>query len=216
MNAGPGQPLIRRGVNVPYSPEYRERTTDESLLSTLAGLTPTGGEPGALIQDQTGTGDLDILLATNTFRHTLEQATSSQDAWHLILLLGSCLFFFDVFIRRVSVSFAWVGPLTIRVRERVLGRDAGVADEEYMNRLRKRKADVAEAIETRQAGTRFEVDAAAPVDESAVQREIDESTVADAATPKQESLAPEKDTDEESYTSRLLRAKKDVWRNRDD
>ena len=47
----------------------------------------------------------------NTFRHDLPKATSSQEAWHWLVLMASCVFLGDVFIRRVSVNFAWVPPL---------------------------------------------------------------------------------------------------------
>ena len=50
-------------------------------------------------------------MAVNTFRHDLPRAASSRDAWPLLLLLGSCLFFFDVLFRRVQVGFAWAPRL---------------------------------------------------------------------------------------------------------
>ena len=43
---------------------------------------------------------------------------SSQDIWYYLLVLASCLFFGDVFLRRVQVSFAWLP----RAVGRLLGR----------------------------------------------------------------------------------------------
>jgi hypothetical protein len=69
------------------------------------------------------------------------------------------------------------------------------------------------SIETRRAATRFEPDATTPVDPNAIAAA--EATPTTAAPPAATSAKPVAETDaEEDYTSRLLKAKKEVWKDR--
>jgi hypothetical protein len=94
--------MLMAGVNVPYSAEYRDRESNLALITALARLTPKGGEPGRIIEGELEPGKMDALLDVDTFRHNLPKARSSQDVWPLLVLLAASLFFFDVFVRRVS------------------------------------------------------------------------------------------------------------------
>jgi hypothetical protein len=216
LNPGAGQAPIQTGVNVPYSAEFRDRSTNEPLLSTLAKLTPKGGSPGKLIEAQ-GTGDpLDELMQINPFRHDLPKAFSSQQAWFWLVLVAMCLFFFDVFVRRVTVNLEWVPPLAARLRDRLLGRELQPVKVEYMERLRSRKAEVSEHIEQKRAAARFE-----PAPDVAASTSALDEELAGASQPQNKpavskptsGLKPQQE--EETYTDRLLKAKKKVWENRD-
>ncbi len=132
INPGAGQAPILTGVNVPYSAEFRERATNEPLLTTLAGMKPQGGEPGELIEDPTQQDRLEELLKVNSFRQDLPKATSSQEAWHLLVLVASVLFFYDVFVRRVTINLDWAKPYAVRVRDKLLGREPRPAQPEYL------------------------------------------------------------------------------------
>ena len=100
----------------------------------------------------------------NTFRHDMPKAASSQEAWHWLVLLASCVFLADVFIRRVSVNFAWVPPLFGRARDFVLRRQPAPAQPQYIERLKSRKAEVADHLEQLRAATRFELPAQGPLE----------------------------------------------------
>jgi hypothetical protein len=102
-------------------------------------LVPKGGASVVVIRDPSGNDELDALLESDCFRHDLPKASSGQDIWPALLLVAGCLFFFDVFFRRVTVSFAWVPPLAAGMRDFVLRRDAPAPKTEYMDRLRSRK-----------------------------------------------------------------------------
>ncbi|MCH8924182.1 MAG: hypothetical protein IIA67_13665, partial [Planctomycetes bacterium] len=208
-----GDIAARTGVNVPYSAEFRQRQTNEALLSSIAGLAPEGAEPGRLIDDPTGRNDLAALLETNVFRHDLPQASSSQDIWHLLMLVACCVFFGDVLMRRVHIHFLWLLPMLAAARDVVLRRQPAPQPDPYMERLRSRKAEVTDRIESRRATTRFE-----PLDDAA-QPSADPTVMAEVVDPPggkakpQASLAPG-EAEEEDYTSRLLKAKKKVWEDR--
>jgi uncharacterized membrane protein/Mg-chelatase subunit ChlD len=222
-----GQAPIRTGINVPYSSEFRDRATNEALLDRLADLVPKGGSVGSVIEapkDARASKDdavpIDRLLAVNTFRHNLSKATSSQDAWHWLVLVAGCLFFADVFVRRVQISFTWVPTYYGLARDRVLGRPATSAKPETMERLRSRKAEVTDRLEQLRATARFEspaekLDGAPDALESVEELGDPTTPPVESKTPRP-GMTPEKDkeAEQESYTERLLRAKKQVWEKR--
>ncbi len=213
-----GAAPILSGVNVPYSPEFLDREPNEDFLKSLAALTPRGGKPGIEIQAKDITGPttanaiIQKLLEFNTYRRDLPEATSSQPVWHLAALFAACIFLADVFIRRVHVSFAWVSPVAATVVRKVLRRPVEVAPSPVMARLHSRKAEVTQSLEQRRAAARFEPSPDAPFEPQAVADAIDEplgkpKTDKPTAAP----IASESPSEEDSYTSRLLKAKKKVW-----
>ena len=142
----------------------------------------------------------------------MPKATSSQDAWHYLLLVACCLLFGDVFCRRVHVHFGWVPPLAGRARDWVLRRQPKPAAPEFMQRLQSRKAEVAGQIEQLRAATRFEPTPQTPVNLDVLEKPEGASAVAEK--PAAPSLADEAKPQAESYTERLLKAKKKVWEDK--
>ena len=206
VSPGAGKAPIRTGINVPYSDEFRGRATNEPLLGQLAEGVPKGGAPGRLIAALDDVDSFEPLLAVDTFRHDLPKATSSQDIWYYLVLVASCLFFFDVFFRRVQISLAWLPPLMGSVRDAILGRQPQPARVETIERLRSRKAEVTGRIEQLRAGARFE----ASPEAAAKLGDIEEPIGPKPLKPATPSLTDE-EREEESYTERLLRAKRKVW-----
>ncbi|HEY2839385.1 MAG TPA: VWA domain-containing protein [Pirellulales bacterium] len=223
LSPGAGQALIRAGVNVPYSAEFADRQADVSLLESIAELRPKQGEPGALIEGSLEPGGMQDLLAVDSFRRDLPKASRAQDVWHLLVLSAACLFFCDVFLRRVSINLTWAAPLLLRLQNRLLGRTPPPVAPEFMSRLQSRKASVAAELDQRRAGARFAP--ASPASEETSANRFKESRPKSAApealtpSPAPERLAsiapPAPTTPDssggESYTSRLLKAKKKVW-----
>ncbi len=74
------------------------------------------------------------------------------------------------------------------------------------------KAEVDRSIESRRAAARFEPDAALPADPSAI--EAAEARPTRAGTPAPAAPKTEAETEEDDYPTRLLKAKKQVWRDR--
>ncbi|MCC6124973.1 MAG: VWA domain-containing protein [Pirellulales bacterium] len=213
VSPGPGKAPIRTGINVPYSDEYRELEPNEVLLKQLAEMAPKGGKPGKTIEMPPGGEGIKGLLATNTFRHDLAKASSSQDAWHYFLLVASCLFFGDVFVRRVQVNFGWMAPYYHRALNWIMRREEKPAEVVMLDRLKSRKAEVAVQIEQRREAVRFEMP---QPDKPADLTVLEEPS---APTPKESKpkTAPDmsQKPEQESYTERLLKAKKKVWEERD-
>lgn len=213
---GAGKAPIRTGVSISYSEEFRVRETNLALLRQLAGLQPSGGETGIFMQAETESQSLESLLSTNVFRHTLEKARSSQPAWHWLVFAASCLFFFDVFNRRVAVSFGWVPPLIAKAINMVSGAPKQAASTEYMERLRSKKAEVNTQIDSRRSTARFEAPADQPEQPTAA--DVVEQINQASSQPTQRQDRKEADLsakrEEESYTDRLLKAKRKVWTDR--
>jgi uncharacterized membrane protein/Mg-chelatase subunit ChlD len=203
----PGKAPLLTGLNVGYSAEFRDRSTNEALLKRLVELKPQGGETGKLIDDPAGLSDLEKLLATDAYRRDLQKATSRREIWYLIVLVGGCLFFFDVFVRRVAVSFAWVPAVAGKLRDKVLRREAKPVEPIYLDRLRAKKAEVADELEQRRAATRFEPHAGEAADVAALDELVDTSREPTAEPKKSAPQLSPSQPEDEDFTARLKRAK---------
>lgn len=220
ISPGPGHAPLLTGVNVPYSSEFRERETNMALLKALAAFKPKGGQPGVLIEVSPTEGGGEGLLDVDTFRTGLPPSISSQDVWPLFLVLAAGVFFADVFVRRVTISLEWIGPAVAWLRVKVFGQEPTEQHEERLDRLRTRKQAIAGEIDDRRAATRFEP---AMPEEGATQVTLDQvlQDVAGGAAPTERpkhtksQLSPE-NAEQESYTSRLLKAKQQAWKENKD
>ena len=212
--------MIRTGMNVGYSDEFRTRETNTPLLTSIANLPAKRGEPGKLmvplpdLPEDAAKADekLQPQLAVNPFRRDLPQAISSQDIWPWMVLAASVCFFGDVFVRRVQINLQWLVPVWTQFLDILLRRERHEASPETMSRLRSRKAEVDQSIESRRAATRFEPDATVAVDPNAI--EAAEAKPTTTPTTVTEATKPVADEEKEDYTSRLLKAKKQVWQDR--
>ena len=110
--------MIRTGVNVGYSDEFRDRETNTPLLKSIAELPAKKGEPGKLMPPLPVVPDdrekaeekLQPQLAVDPFRRDLPQAVATQDIWPWLVLAAACCFFADVFVRRVQINLQWLVP----------------------------------------------------------------------------------------------------------
>lgn len=213
-----GYRLLKSGINVPYSSEFTDRETNVGLLRSLSALVPDGGAEGNYIEGDITQTALDDLTAVNIFRRDLPPAVSRQSAWPAVLVIAVVLFFADVFTRRVSISFAWLASLAIVLRNK-LGKSEDTSDQdERIDRLRSRKAEVVRTIDDRRASTKFEPEADQSLRQedssSANLKELLESESSrskgrSTAGPSQ--LGPDRPDQEQSYTSRLFEAKKKAF-----
>jgi hypothetical protein len=222
---GQGQPMLRTGVNVGYAAEFREREANLGLLEKIAAGAPPGGEPGKLIRDPEQTGDIAALVdVADTFRHDLPAATSREPIWHLFALVAGCLFFADVFVRRVAISFEWITPLMLHLRDRMLRRATAPAAPVHLDRLRVRKAEVGAQIERRReaaevtnvGGESFRRSAEVePAIGEASDKETSQKLDAMFQKPEFGRSDPEP-SPEEDYAARLKKAKRRALEDRDE
>lgn len=209
-----GQAPIRTGVNIGYSAEYRSQETNTTLLESLAELPAGAGPVGEFVTD--GLTNTSVETAPNPFRFDLPPAVANQSIWPWLVVVGSCLFWADVFIRRVQINLDWLKPVWVKVSDFVLRRQTEAPVPETMSRLRSRKQEVGQQIASRKASTRFEdqeteTQEQAPKDAPQATEASQSSLTAKPQPLEQES----KEEEGTSYTERLLKAKKQVWRDRD-
>ncbi|MBW3599801.1 MAG: glutamine amidotransferase, partial [Planctomycetes bacterium] len=212
----PRPTVLQAGVNVPYSAEYRDRESNLALITALARLTPEGGEPGKIIEGEIAAGRIDDLLEIDTFRHNLPKARTSQDVWPLLVLVAACLFFFDVAVRRVQIGLEWAMPAINWIREKVFRTEKVEPVDERLERLRRRKADIAANLEERRAAARFEPqpDEAAP-DLDQVVSDVSGGRPAQPQAPRVTPTQAASTEEEDSYTSRLRKAKQEAWKKKE-
>jgi len=109
------------------------------------------------------------------------------------------------------VNFAWLPPLMLRLRDFILRRQAVPAQPQYIERLKSRKAEVAGRLEQLRAATRFELPTQVPLDV----KPLDELAPPAPAEPRAAGPSPAAEQkEEETYTERLLKAKKKAWEER--
>jgi hypothetical protein len=208
---GQGQPMLRTGVNVGYAAEFREREANLALLERIASGTPEGGQSGKLILDPEQTGDIAALVdAADTFRHDLPHATSREPIWHLFALAAGCLFFADVLVRRVAISFAWAVPAAVYLRDRMLRRETVPAAPVHLERLRARKAEIGAKIERRRETTEFEP-AIGDISTTQTTEKLDALFEKPSFGPSE----PEP-TLQEDYAARLKKAKRKALEDREE
>jgi uncharacterized membrane protein len=214
---GGGSGLLSTGISVPYSDEYRELRSNPTTLETLASL--TGGEVLKWQFRRDGTSlDLDGMLRdTDPFRRDPKRPPprSFTDLWPILLWAAAVLFLFDVAVRRIAPDFERMWRAVGRTWHRLRGTDVAPPTE-YMEKLRSRKAEVADQIDRTRAATRFEAPPlpAAPADEPLLTGQPEPAAPGPAAP--RPGLAPEpKPEKPESYADRLLAAKKKVWEERE-
>jgi uncharacterized membrane protein/Mg-chelatase subunit ChlD len=215
--------VVRTGVSVPYSDEYRDLRSNRPNLETLALTTD-----GQVIDWKIGRDDrIDVARTVrdvDVFRRDPKMAPprTFRDLWPNLLFAAAVLFLLDVGVRRVAPDFDRMKNTARDYWTKLRGREVAPRVE-YMEKLKSRKAEVAEQIDRNIGATRFEAPpiqiGTAPLNEPLL-----EGTDPTAATPRtaptqpRPGLAPEAPkppVEAESYTNRLLKAKQKVWEERE-
>ena len=211
--------LIRAGVPISYSAEYRELHANEAMLKELAGASPKG---------RLLAGDPD---SADIFSHDLPESVSRQPIWDSLLKWAIFLFLWDVAVRRVAVDprvvarrmRQFIADLAGRfaaggraeavltdlkgVREKVRAEKTAAAAAEAVKAARQVSAASPEARADR--GKKFEAArGAAPAGDL---RETLGAAKAQSPAAKPD---PGADASTEATTARLLKAKKRVQTER--
>ena len=211
---GEGYERLTAGVSVPYSSEYSDREANLALLDALTKFEPRGGEPGMMIEGQLTKTGLRQLLEANTFRPTLTAAVGIQDIWPLLLVLCGVAFFADVLVRRVAITFDWVGEFARYLKSKLVGQEIE-RPQVSISRLQSRKLEIEQQIESRRAATKFEPStddsrSGSQKLEDVLANEIEKTPPLPPKIPR-DKLEAEQET---SYTSRLLDAKRKIQQQR--
>jgi uncharacterized membrane protein len=213
---------VRAGVTIPYSPEFADNESNTTLLEKLRDMTGGKTITEEILAKAASPSDPSAEatraeLAGDVFRAGLPQFKNLQPVWFWLVFLTGVLLFFDVAVRRIAVQPAEAVAAAERVWERLRGR-AGQQEQtpQFIDRLQSRKLQVSEALDQLRAARRFDAGERAAV----APRGADEATATEprapiSRTPPQPKIAPEAQQEAADYASRLLKAKKRVWQERE-
>ena len=173
-----GKTMIRTGVNIGYSNEFRDRETNTPLLKSIAELPAKKGEPGKLMpplpevpaDGEKAEEKLKPQLAVDPYRRDLPQAVVA--AGYLAMAgAGGELRVFWRMCSSAGCKLIYNGSFPFGRGSWILCCDASGRSRrrKRWSRLRSRKAEVDRSIESRRAAARFEPDAAMPVDPNAIE-----------------------------------------------
>jgi hypothetical protein len=213
---------VRAGVTIPYSPEFADNESNTVLLDKLRDITGGKTIPEEALAKAASASDpaaeaTRAELAHEAFRAGLPQFKNLQPVWFWLVFLTGVFLFFDVAVRRIAVQPAEAAAAATRVWERLRGR---ISHEEqtpqFIDRLQSRKLQVSEALDQLRAARRFDAGEQVAV----APRGADEMAAAGTPTPvsrssPQPQIAPESQQEASDYASRLLKAKKRVWQERE-
>ncbi|MFI5455065.1 MAG: VWA domain-containing protein [Isosphaerales bacterium] len=221
------QGVISSGVSVPYSDEYRELRSNPTTLESLAAVTD-----GQVISWKLGSdGLVDLgrtLQGVDHFRRDprLLNPRAFAALWPALLWLAACLFLGDVAVRRIAVDVDWIKQSVANEWRKLRGQETATASE-YMDKLRSRKAEVDLQLDRPRTAPRPDRSAlplpdaapAGPIGEPILEG-AEAMAVAVAAREAEKAGRPSlavaaQETEKQSYTDRLKRAKQRVWEERE-
>jgi uncharacterized membrane protein len=211
--------VISSGLSVPYSEEYKELRSNPDELESLARI--TNGE----VYSWKTKGDVIDLNATvaaaNSFRRDdmTKPASGYSDLWPSLLAAAAFVFLTDVGVRRLAPDLSNV----VAFWQRLTGGDAprSVADDPaaHLGRLKESKSAASAAQPRRSQDDRQPEDFADKLARQAAANASTPSTAAPSPKPDRPaaSTVPESAQPDaaESYTGRLLAAKRKVWEEKD-
>lgn len=204
-----GTDSVRAGVTVPYSPEFSDLESNTGLLGKIAGI--TGGkvfnEDDATLTNAARSGEM--------YREGPPHFKNLQPIWFWLVFLTGILLFFDIAVRRIAVDPLEVGAAARRVWGELRGRAQQTEQAaQYFERLRSRKEQVGQTIDQARGARRFD---GTEISSTAPPPGVHEGATGDSPRPAprpadETKIAPKKEQEADDYASRLLRAKKRVWK----
>ena len=192
--SGENKPVIlaRSAVAIPYSPEFAAVRSDEGLLAEIARIT------GGRVLDET------TLASADLFSHAdMPMARHFQPLWHWLLFIAACLLFLDVTTRRLAVDPNAIVAKLHSVWERWRGRARTEQADQYMERLRSRKAAVGEQLDRGRATQRYEPP---PVPARTATQPAPVAVAPPRPAPTATAAAP-KPQETDDFAARLMKAK---------
>jgi hypothetical protein len=205
-----GMASVRSGITLSYSPEFEMLDTNVALLEKVARIT------GGKVYEDDDTELAKAAGAGGLFRPAPSDK-SPLPLWHWLVWITGLLLVADVALRRVAIDTSEVrrvlGEMWLRLRGLPVAEGR---QDEYIDRLRSKKAEVQKSLAGDRAAFRFE---AGDVPAGPVPTAGDVPAPRPSAPPRAAPSVPppgEPDADPGDALERLRRAKKKVWEERKD
>ncbi|MFM7130259.1 MAG: glutamine amidotransferase, partial [bacterium] len=208
--------IISSGVSVPYSEEYRELRSNPGELESIARVTG-----GSLYEWKTRQDVIDIpgtVAANNPFRRDAMTLPASgfQDIWPSLLATAAFVFLTDVAVRRLSPDFSALSAKIREFRGNKTDKTAKAAPGEHLEQLQASRREARQA-QPQRSGDDFSERLARQAESAASTGTTKSGQPASTSQKPASGPAPEKpaESPQDSYTSRLLAAKRKVWEDQD-
>ena len=195
---------LQTGVAIAYSPEYKELQANDALLNA--------------IEDESGGRALDWneASAASVFdRSGLKLAESRRSVWEELVRWMLVLFLLDVAVRRIALD---PGRIRRFVREMAGRQQVGEESAATLSELKGVRGRRPQPTETGPApnkGARYDAPQSAKQSDEALSKALGGASEQDAPVVAKPTRKPTP-TDEGSYTSRLLAAKKRAQQKREE
>ncbi|HEV3263832.1 MAG TPA: VWA domain-containing protein [Gemmataceae bacterium] len=204
---------VRSGVTIPYSPEFADMESNTPLMDRLREMTDgeTFADNDEALAEAAGSPSRVFRLAG------LPPSRSLQPVWYWLLLFTGVGLFFDVAVRRIAIDPSEASVAARRLWGRLRGQ-APAAEEtpQFLDRLKSRKAQIGESLERTRAAQRFDAGGGPAVAPPGADQPSQQPARQPPPRPApQQRVGPEAEQEAADYASRLLRAKKRVWQDRD-
>ena len=195
------QGFVSSGVAVPYSPEFKHLESDDDLLARAA-----EASGGRILKPDPE--------ADPVFESDMPPSLSFQSIWETLMVIAFALFFMDVIARRVIFSRDDLRQALATVAARV-SRKKTTERDKTMDALLTRKKKTFEKTESVEPSADFQESlrrkaASSPASDD-VRRELEQQArpgagATESAQAKPAATSP--DEEDDSYTGRLLAAKR--------
>lgn len=202
---------IRSSVTIPYAPEFADMESNSELMERIR--QETGGE--RYVDDEEALAK--FAASGVVFRAPPGGYTNLQPIWYWLLFITAGLLVIDVAVRRIAFERLQLAQparhLWNYLRYRSRPEDESPL---YLERLKSRKAQVGEELTRTKAEAKFE--AGEESTEAPAGATAEESAPPPAPTAPPAQAKPSTTDDEEGtgdFASRLLKAKKKIWEERD-
>lgn len=196
---------VRSGVTIPYSPEFADMESNTALLEKLRDITGgiTIADNSEALSKAARSGEV--------FRAGSPFSRSMRPIWFWLVFVSGLLLVFDIAARRIALEPEAVAAATGRLWNRLRGRAAWVQTPPLLERLQTRREPMGESLD--RPATRFQGGDAPTADVPPADETRPNQPPAPPTTAP--GVAPEKPQEPEDFASRLMKAKKKVWEERD-
>jgi Mg-chelatase subunit ChlD/uncharacterized membrane protein len=195
---------LQTGVSVAYSPEYRELQANEALL-------------GAII-DESGGRELEWDLASSASvfdRSGLRLAETRRPIWEELLRWMLLLFLLDVAVRRIAIDPGRIRRFVAEMGGRRSVGEESAATLSELKGVRGRRQTTSETGPAPTRAARYEAPQSAQQSSEELSKALGGASAMDKPVVAKPTRKPTP-TDEGSYTSRLLAAKRRAQQQRKD
>jgi hypothetical protein len=206
---------VRAGATISYSPEFAEMTSNLALLKKLTEI--TGGK---MYADEASYLD-EVARSGEVFRPVPILNLSLLPIWPWLVFLAAVCLLFDIALRRLAFDPTNIVAGARNLWARLRGHRLEPAGPQFLDRLQTRKSQIGQELDRARATRRFDGDKApaAPPAGAGDVPEIPSRPGERRPTPAAPGLAPgpqqKKEAEPQDYASRLMKAKKKVWRDKD-